>query len=43
MKLKLHNSLSNSLLELDTDRTKQITWYTCGPTIYDKSHIGHAR
>ena len=20
-----------------------VTWYTCGPTVYDKSHIGHAR
>ncbi|CAB5377511.1 unnamed protein product [Rhizophagus irregularis] len=22
---------------------KQITWYNCGPTVYDSSHIGHAR
>lgn len=21
----------------------QITWYTCGPTVYDESHMGHAR
>ena len=21
----------------------QITWYTCGPTVYDESHLGHAR
>ena len=18
-------------------------WYSCGPTVYDKSHLGHAR
>lgn len=21
----------------------EITWYTCGPTVYDDSHMGHAR
>lgn len=23
--------------------SKQITWYTCGPTVYDAAHMGHAR
>lgn len=23
--------------------SKQITWYTCGPTVYDIAHVGHAR
>lgn len=23
--------------------SKQITWYTCGPTVYDSAHMGHAR
>ena len=22
---------------------KQVTWYICGPTVYDASHMGHAR
>ena len=22
---------------------KRISWYTCGPTVYDESHMGHAR
>ena len=22
---------------------KRIAWYTCGPTVYDSSHMGHAR
>lgn len=27
---------SNSLI-------RKVYWYTCGPTVYDKSHMGHAR
>ena len=23
--------------------TKEISWYTCGPTVYDIAHVGHAR
>lgn len=23
--------------------TKTLTWYMCGPTVYDHSHMGHAR
>eukprot|EP00889_Picochlorum_renovo_P002291 jgi/Picre1/29321/NNA_004711.t1 len=23
--------------------SKNITWYTCGPTVYDSAHVGHAR
>ena len=22
---------------------KQVSWYSCGPTVYDASHMGHAR
>lgn len=24
-------------------RTRGLTWYTCGPTVYDHAHVGHAR
>lgn len=24
-------------------RPKQLTWYNCGPTVYDAAHLGHAR
>lgn len=22
---------------------KKVLWYTCGPTVYDVAHMGHAR
>ena len=22
---------------------RKLTWYMCGPTVYDHSHLGHAR
>lgn len=25
------------------DGSKRVTWYSCGPTVYDASHMGHAR
>ncbi len=25
------------------DNTKNQLWYVCGPTVYDDSHLGHAR
>jgi cysteinyl-tRNA synthetase len=39
----LHNSLTNNLEKFDHDKNTPIKWYTCGPTIYDHSHLGHAR
>lgn len=44
-KLKLYNSLTRSKNEfrpIDTDG-KEIKWYSCGPTVYDDAHLGHAR
>lgn len=41
--LKVFNNLSSKLenfLPLDPDR---VVMYTCGPTVYDYSHLGHAR
>jgi cysteinyl-tRNA synthetase len=25
------------------NKGRAVTWYTCGPTVYDLSHLGHAR
>lgn len=39
--VKLFESFRNESVNLDLP--KIVNWYTCGPTIYDDSHIGHAR
>ncbi len=42
--LKMNNSLTGRKEEFVTqDGTKNLTWYICGPTVYDSSHLGHAR
>lgn len=43
MDLYLFNSLTNESQKFDHDKSKPIKWYTCGPTIYDFPHLGHAR
>ncbi|KAI1943592.1 cysteinyl-tRNA synthetase [Ophidiomyces ophidiicola] len=43
--LKIWNSLTRSkvpFVPLDPNG-KQVTWYACGPTVYDDAHLGHAR
>ncbi len=39
--MKLHDTLSNS--EQSVDISKKVKIYLCGVTVYDESHIGHAR
>ena len=43
--LKIWNSLTRSKTAfVPIDRHgKKVTWYACGPTVYDDSHLGHAR
>lgn len=41
--LKIYNSLTKSKQVFTPNSQKSITWYTCGPTVYDKTHMGHAR
>ena len=38
--MKIHNTLTGKKEELTG---KTIGLYVCGPTVYDESHIGHAR
>jgi cysteinyl-tRNA synthetase len=43
--LKIWNSLTRSkapFVPIDP-AGKKVTWYACGPTVYDDSHLGHAR
>ncbi|EGG42489.1 cysteinyl-tRNA synthetase [Candidatus Nitrosarchaeum limnium SFB1] len=39
--MKLQDTLSNSVQTLDI--SKEVKIYLCGVTVYDESHIGHAR
>lgn len=39
------NSLTRSktpFIALDP-KGRKVTWYACGPTVYDDAHLGHAR
>lgn len=45
-RLMLYNSLLDEkvpFVPIKGPDSKQITWYTCGPTVYDSAHMGHAR
>ncbi|KAI5967665.1 hypothetical protein CANMA_002845 [Candida margitis] len=42
-KLKIYNSLTRTKNEFYPIKPGHITWYSCGPTVYDHSHMGHAR
>eukprot|EP00003_Mantamonas_plastica_P011305 TRINITY_DN2095_c0_g1_i2.p1 TRINITY_DN2095_c0_g1~~TRINITY_DN2095_c0_g1_i2.p1 ORF type:complete len:111 (+),score=15.50 TRINITY_DN2095_c0_g1_i2:209-541(+) len=40
------NNLTNTLDPLPVpspDQSRPLSWYSCGPTVYDHSHLGHAR
>lgn len=41
--LKIYNSLTRTKVDFIPKKGKQISWYNCGPTVYDAAHLGHAR
>ncbi|KAH7246371.1 tRNA synthetases class I (C) catalytic domain-containing protein [Fusarium tricinctum] len=42
--LKLYNSLKpGAPVPFVPIEKGKVSWYACGPTVYDKSHLGHAR
>ncbi|MFH0779977.1 MAG: cysteine--tRNA ligase [Parcubacteria group bacterium] len=41
--LKLFNTLSRELEDFKPINKKEVTMYTCGPTVYDFAHIGNLR
>lgn len=44
MNILIYNSLTKTKVPLlPIANTNLINWYTCGPTVYDNTHIGHAR
>merc|ERR1711997_408815 len=42
-KLRLYNSLTRQKEVFVPQNGNLVTWYNCGPTVYDASHMGHAR
>lgn len=43
MQLRLYNTLTRKKEEFTPLHGKEVGIYTCGPTVYDLSHVGHAR
>ncbi len=41
--LKVVNSLTGEKVPFVPRQGNRVNWYTCGPTVYDTCHIGHAR
>lgn len=41
--MKIYNTLSGKKEELPAGKGKKLRLFVCGPTVYDYSHIGHAR
>lgn len=40
---KVINSLTGEKEMFRPLNGKKVIWYTCGPTVYDVAHMGHAR
>ncbi len=43
MPLRLYNTLVRNLVALSPRDPAHVTFYTCGPTVYDDAHIGNFR
>lgn len=41
--LRVYNSLTKTKTEFVPTNGRHVKWYNCGPTVYDASHMGHAR
>ncbi|KAJ2184083.1 cysteinyl-tRNA synthetase, partial [Coemansia sp. RSA 532] len=40
--LKVFNSLTKSKVPFVPREGNNVSWYGCGPTVYDAAHMGHA-
>lgn len=43
MALRLYDSLSGRVHDVRPRPRRPLTLYVCGPTVYDRAHVGHAR
>ncbi|HEX6290474.1 MAG TPA: cysteine--tRNA ligase [Herpetosiphonaceae bacterium] len=42
MPIQVYNTLTGTLEPFETLEPNRVKMYVCGPTVYDKAHIGHA-
>jgi cysteinyl-tRNA synthetase len=42
MTLQVYNTLSRKKEPFETLESGQVSMYVCGPTVYDRAHVGHA-
>ena len=42
MEIKIYNTLSRKKEPFKTLEPGKVSMYVCGPTVYDKAHVGHA-
>ena len=42
MSIKIYNTLSRKKEDFKTLQPGKVSMYVCGPTVYDKAHVGHA-
>ncbi len=42
MTIQIYNTLSRTKEPFETLEPKKVSMYVCGPTVYDKAHVGHA-
>jgi cysteinyl-tRNA synthetase len=42
MALRVYNTLTRRKEEFETLKPGQVDLYVCGPTVYDRAHVGHA-
>ena len=41
--MKLYNTASRKIEDFKPLHPPEVTFYSCGPTVYDYTHIGHLR
>ena len=41
--MKVYNTMTRKKEQFTPNERKRIKMFVCGPTVYDKSHIGHGR
>ena len=40
--ITVYNCITDSKVPLILKNSNYMSWYMCGPTVYDSAHLGHA-